>query len=336
MRESAGAASTDGHPRAGTLSLPLGKYERGVIREAEISVVNLLNGGADSLPASHAWYGHDRLLARALAEDFDVERAEHGGDSYRDKGDIRLTVQQIREPVLVEAKFSDGKGLGTGANISQNALTNYGVVLDSPSWSEWRRAHDYESQMSSILDQFAPARAGRNIEAKGRIVRDALPLVAAANVWAERLRFAYEDRRGYLNELATHAINEKRLREFTLALFMGAHTATEIEELFARGLPTKPDEVPARYYVYYTNRTDTGLVVRRHTPETVAEVLEVFNYRLAIDSAEWTGRIVGQQGGAQVEMLRFVLHWKNVGIGIKTPCINVFLGSHLVSLLIAR
>ena len=313
----------------------MGSYERSVVQAAEVSIVAFLNSGRSRLAAAHPWSGHDVAVAQRLAADFPVAGATHTGNRYDSPGDIRLTLRDASREVLVETKLSDSEaGVGTAANISQDALTKYGIFTDVEAWSAWRRRRGYAEVVGRILDRWPPARRVGTIPDKGRLVRDAArndPV--ARSIQDAVVAYANDDRSAYQALLRTKPVNAERLREFVLALFMGAHTAAEINELLESGLPRTPADVPANYYVYYTNFKHGRIVVRSHTPDTLKQLLSVTDYRLELEHGTHTAHITAQAGDDRVELLHFLHHWKNVFIGIETPCINVFLGTYPVRLL---
>lgn len=310
----------------------MGKHERETVQQVEKSVVSILNGEDGELPQGHPWTGHDVSLAQTIGADHPaLEAAEHQGNRYDAPGDIKLTETQVREPVYVEVKVSDSKDrVGTAANITQDALTKYEIVTGIPAWSTFRSQKRYEDGLRPILDEYEPARSRRKIPDKGRVIRDAANggESHARDVRERAIAYANEDRLAYLHLVEEAEPNGENLRLFTLALLLGAHTEAEIKELFSRGLPASADEVPTRYAIYYTNVRRGQVVVRRHAREHIVQLLQLTDFSLDVDADErFTCRILARrEGGALVEVLRFIPHWKNVFIGIQTPCLNVFLG----------
>jgi len=320
----------------------MGKHEREVIEQVEVSVAELLMKRPATLPREHPWEGHDVALAERIQVDYPLlSNAVAIGHRYDTHGDLALDVHGLDKLVYVELKVSASKAAkGTLANVGQDALTKQRVSAAEP-WSCWRERHHYKDDITELLDGFEPARHCRTIEDKGYAVKGAAEAgdPAARAVREAVVVRANEDRRGYALEIRNNEIDVVRLRAFSLALLMGAHTEEAIRETLAMGVPTRPEDVPANYGVYYTNKRNGETTVTKRGRDFITSLLSLTDWRIDIaDESQGENRrigakILGTDDTGAVEILTFIFHWKNVFIGIKTPCINVFLGRHTRSLL---
>ncbi len=246
------------------------------------------------------------------------------GNEFAHPGDLEIELLS-GETVYLELKASDSKaGTGTAANITQDALTSYGLVPDAQPWSKWRQERAFDQNVIALLDEFEPARSSTRRDDKGRIVREHAREgdPGAKAVKAKVAAYADADRKAYLKGIEDLTVDPEAVRFLAFAVVMGAHTAAEIGELEKRGVPTSPDEVPSEYAVYFTNlRPDGSIGVRTLGRDAVVALLSVSDFELELGNDDRaTCRVVGRLDGERVEILRFILHWKNVFLGIKTPC----------------
>lgn len=159
----------------------MGKHEREQIEEAEKTVVKIFNGKKLSKSdLKNHWLKHARAIANKIKTDYsNIASAKHLGNDYTTIGDISFISGE--NEIIIEVKMSDKKsGLGTKANISQNALTDnklFGGNVDS--WSEYRDRKGHDLWVREYLDKFKkyPAKisdiknAQNNKEEKARHLR---------------------------------------------------------------------------------------------------------------------------------------------------------------------
>lgn len=316
----------------------MGKHEREAIQELEESVCSLLNGQASLLPDSQPWVGHDQPMARQIAQDFPtIVQATTAGNSYETAGDIDLELDDGKI-VNLELKASGSKaGRGTAANISQNALTEYGLVPGAESWSEFRRAGSFDDRVTTILDRHPASQEVQGKEAKGRVVKDSRAVgdALAKDLLEEVRALADADRKAYMAYLSEFEFDEARVRLLVFAILTGNHRKGQINDLIESGIPLTPTEVPADYAVYFSNVGEGGRVLVSKLDRTaVVEFLSVEKLRIRLGNDEKaTSHVEGELGNRPVVLLNFILHWKNVSLGIKTPCINIFLGPFVQGLI---
>lgn len=102
----------------------MGKHEREQIEKAEKIIVKILNSQElTSSDRNNYWIEHAFAIAKKIQEDFpDIKKARHLGNRYDNTGDILILSN--KKEIFIETKMSDTKtGIGTKANISQDALT---------------------------------------------------------------------------------------------------------------------------------------------------------------------------------------------------------------------
>lgn len=316
----------------------MGKHEREAIQELEESVCSLLNGQPSLLSAIHPWSKHDHAIAERIAQDFPgLLKATTAGNSYETAGDIDLELDDGRA-VNLELKASASKaGRGTAANISQNALTEYGLVPGAESWSEFRKSNSFDDRAMDILDRHPASRDVGGKEAKGRAVKDAREAgdTVAGDLLEEVRTLADADRKAYMAYLSGFDFDEARVRLLVFAILTGNHRKGQIKDLIGSGIPLIPTEVPANYSVYFSNEGDAGQILVSTLDRTaVVEFLSVENLRVRLGNDEKaTSHVEGELGSQPVTLLNFILHWKNISLGIKTPCINIFLGEFVQGLI---
>ena len=135
----------------------MGKHERQSIEEAEKIVVKILKKqNLNFSDKKNHWFAHAIAIAKRIVKDFpNIASASHLGNRYDNTGDI-LILSKGNE-FFIETKMSDTKtGVGTKANISQDALTENHLFEGQPkSWSEFRQMKKHEKWVNDYLDQFA-------------------------------------------------------------------------------------------------------------------------------------------------------------------------------------
>ncbi|MEK7503519.1 MAG: hypothetical protein AAB577_00880, partial [Patescibacteria group bacterium] len=134
----------------------MGKHERQSIKGAEKTIVKILGSkNLNSSDTKNRWFKHAFFIAKKIGKDFTkITFARHLGNRYDNTGDI-LTISNGKE-ILIEVKMSDTKlGVGTKANISQNALTeNYLFSGNIKSWSKFREEKQHDKWVNDYLGRY--------------------------------------------------------------------------------------------------------------------------------------------------------------------------------------
>lgn len=314
----------------------MGKHERKSIKEAEKIIVKILNSkNLNDLDKKNHWFNHAVVIVEKIMNDFKkIVSAEHLGDSYDTVGDIKLTTLGRKE-IFIETKMSDTKsGIGTKANISQNALTENLLFHDNvKSWNEFREEKNHEKWVMKHLDEFSkyPARV-KNIgnspeqkENKARFLRD---LAKKGNKKARGIlnEIREKDRKekfDYLDYLKTQKQNPKMIKRFLVLIMLGIHTKKPINNLIKR--KNFFSEIKD-LYIYYSNSYKGKVNVKReNAEERIRDLLGRYeDFRITFPKGLTHCKIVGIKDKKERPLLQIVLHWKNIAQGIKTPCLNIF------------
>jgi hypothetical protein len=312
----------------------MGKHERQQIEEAEKIIVKILNSQKlNSSDRKNYWINHAFAIAKKLQEDLpDIKKARHLGNRYDNTGDILILSN--REKLFIETKMSDTRtGIGTKANISQDALTENHLFEDKPkSWSEFRQDRRHEEWVSAYLNQFTKypkyilkitnpilqkeekARYLRGLKRKNKKAANIL------NMIHERDK---EEKIEYLNYLKRQKQQKEMIKRFFILITLGIHRKEVLESLIKNDNFFQEIQ---NLFIYYSNIFREKIVVRKEDAgKRVKRVLEQFSdFRIIFPKGVTHCKIVGIKKRGQQPILQIVLHWKNIAQGIKTPCLNIF------------
>jgi len=313
----------------------MGKYERQQIEEAEKTIVKILNSRklSDSDKKNH-WVKHVVAIVQKLRKDFpNIKNARHLGSHYSSIGDISII--SGRKEFFIEIKMSDTKtGIGTRANISQNALTEHCLFEDkTKNWSKFRQNQKHEKWVNAYLNRFTrypkfipkiansviqkeeKARYLRRLKKKGN--RKAVNIL---NTIHERDK---EEKIKYLNYLSKQKQQKERIKRFFILIILGIHRKEELKGLMKN--KNFFQEVQ-NLFVYYSNISKGRITVRKeNTGERIKKILEKYSdFKIIFPKGLTHCKIVGVKGKVFKPLLQIVFHWKNIAQGIKTPCLNIF------------
>jgi len=313
----------------------MGKHERQQIEEAEKIIVKILNSQAlTSSDRKNYWIEHAFAMAKKLQEDFpNIEKARHLGNRYDNTGDILILANGKK--FFIETKMSDTtRGVGTKANISQDALTENHLFEDEPkSWSEFRQDKRHEEWVNNYLNQFTkyPRRILKitnptlQKEEKARYLRE---LKKKKNKKAENIlnmihKRDKKEKIEYLNYLREQKQQKEMVKRFFVLISLGIHRKEAIESLIQSDNFFQEIQ---NLFVYYSNIFRGKVIVRKEdVGERVKRILEKFSDFMIIFPKDVTHcKIIGIKKRGQQPLLQIVLHWKNIAQGIKTPCLNIF------------
>lgn len=313
----------------------MGKHERQQIEEAEKSIVKLLNSQKiNDLDRKNRWFNHASTIAEKIKKDFpNFEKARHLGNRYDNTGDI--LVVSAGKTFFVEVKMSDTKaGIGTKANISQDALTENCLFAGNvKSWSAFREDKKHEQWVDSYLGSFLkyPEKILKitnftlQREEKGRYLRN---LKKKGNKRATEIlnKIHERDRKEkieYLNYLKGQKQQEEMIKRFFILITLGVHVGGALEDLI------KNDnffQEVKNLFVYYSNISRGRVTVRREDAgDKVKKIIGNFSsFKITFPNDVSHCKIVGIKNGNEHPLLQIVFHWKNIAQGIKTPCLNIF------------
>ena len=318
----------------------MGKQERDQILLLEKSIVNVLNSDEPIIREGNRWYKHLDPFVEKLKNDFKgIIKAIHIGNVYGPElGNIKLILENGTN-AFIELKTSESEaGKGTLANISQDSLTKYGIIYHPKnekilSWSEWRKKTNFLSKVEEQLNRMPYPSISIGFDERARKVKELANkrIKEAVLVKEKIMEIAKHDKLSYTRYIKDFNINEENLLKFLCCLLSGIHTEKEILKFFSS--VSKSDlERGFELIIFYYSNVRAGRVIVTKQPNKIKELLtEYSDFELAYPS-EASGVVntyitaKNKTKGEIVKILNFLFHWKNIFQGIKTPCINVFLG----------
>ncbi len=313
----------------------MGKHERQLIEEAERIIVKLLSSqklsGSDK---KNHWFKHAVFLAKRIKRDFPkITLAYHLGNRYNNTGDI-LVISKGKK-FFIEIKMSDTKlGIGTKANISQDALTeNYLFMGKTKSWSRFRQGKNHDKWVNDYLSQFE--RYPREIskianpttqkEEKARYLRK---LAKKGNKKAKSIlddiqKKDKKEKIEYLTHLSNQKQQKKIVKGFFILITLGIHRKEELENLIKKDNFFQEIQ---NLFVYYGNSYKGKIIIRReNVGKRIKKILKRYSdFKIIFPKGLTHCKIAGVRGKVFKPLLQIVFHWKNIAQGIKTPCLNIF------------
>lgn len=311
----------------------MGKYERGKIEEAENLIVKILNNkNINNKDKENPWFNHVLAIAKKIKKDFtNIDKVFHLGNRYNNTGDILIISN--KKKFFIEIKMSlTEKGIGTKANISQDALTlNKLFRVKVQSWSEFRRKLRHDEWVNNFLNKFK--NYPKNIlkinnfsiqkEEKARYLRK----IKKINVKAKEIlnlihQKDKEEKKLYLNYLAKKKQDEKMIKRFSALILLGVHKQKTLKKLLKSKILF---EEIKNLFIYYSNLSKNKVIVKRENLGEKIKILNKFSHlKITFPKNVTYCKIVGIKGNQEVPILQVVFHWKNIAQGIKTPCLNIF------------
>lgn len=312
----------------------MGKHERQSIEEAEKIIVKTLNfRGLNTNDKKNYWFNHAFSIAQTIKKDFkNITSSQHLGNRYDDTGDILIT--RGKNKYFIEVKMSDSKlGIGTKANISQDALTeNHLFIGKIKSWSQFRQEKRHEKWIVNYLNQFTNypqyiRRISNPItqkEEKARHLRDLKTKnKKAENILKDIHERDKKEKMEYLTYLSRQSQNNGTIRRFFILIMLGIHRKEELENLMKKDDLFK--EVQG-LFVYYANSYKGKILVRQeNVGEKIKKIIKKYDsFKIVFPIGSTHCKIIGAKDGPSQPLLQIVLLWKNIAQGIKTPCLNIF------------
>lgn len=315
----------------------MGKHERQQIEEVEKIVVKILNSQKLTIPdRKNYWIEHAFAIAKKIKKDFpNIKIVRHLGNRYDNTGDI-LIISNDEKQFFIETKMSNTKtGIGTKANISQDALTDNFLFKNNPkSWSEFRFDKKHEAWVNDYLNRFVKypkyilkiTNPTLQKEEKARYLRE---LKRKKNKVAENILNLIHERDKnekieYLNYLKEQKQQRKMIKRFFILITLGIHKKGLLEKLIKSN--NFFQEIK-NLFVYYSNIFHGKVIVRKEDlGKKARRILEKFSdFAIIFPKNATHCKIIGiKNNGSQEPLLQIVFHWKNIAQGIKTPCLNIF------------
>lgn len=313
----------------------MGKHERESIEKAEKIIIKLLNNeNLSKSELTNRWFEYTQAITQQIKKDFsNIASAKHIGNDYTSIGDISFIADN--QEIVIELKMSNQKsGLGTKANISQNALTENKLFEGNVnSWSEFRNIKQHNSWVISYLNKFKqyPTKINnikniqKNKEEKARHLRGLKRTnKTAANILSDIQKRDREEKEKYLLYLSKRKQIPENIRRFFGLIILGIHKKEEMSVLMnSDAFIEKAQEL----ILYYGNLSGEKIVVTaQDIGSSLKKIFSKFQYFKIDFSPNITHcKLVGvESGDNNIPLLQIVLHWKNIAQGIKTPCLNIF------------
>jgi len=312
----------------------MGKHERQSIEEAEKIIVKILNSqNLNDFDRKNHWFSHASSIAERIKKDFiNITSARHLGNRYDNTGDILIISKKNK--FFIETKMSDTKsGIGTKANISQDALTEYHLFMGKvKSWSRFRQEKNHDKWVNDFLNQFTnypqnilkitdstlqkeeKARYLRKLANKNKKARDVLNNIHGKDK-KEKIKYLV-----YLNNKRQQ---KKMVKRFFILIILGIHRKEELENLIKKDNFFQEIQ---NLFVYYGNVSKGRIISRREdVGERIKKILEKYSdFKIIFPKGLTHCKIIGIKGEVSKPLLQIVFHWKNIAQGIKTPCLNIF------------
>jgi len=312
----------------------MGKHERQSIEEAEKIIVKILNSqNLNDFDRKNHWFSHASSIAERIKKDFiNITSVRHLGNRYDNTGDILIISKKNK--FFIETKMSDTKsGIGTKANISQDALTEYHLFMGKvKSWSRFRQEKNHDKWVNDFLNQFTnypqnilkitdstlqkeeKARYLRKLANKNKKARDVLNNIHGKDK-KEKIKYLV-----YLNNKRQQ---KKMVKRFFILIILGIHRKEELENLIKKDNFFQEIQ---NLFVYYGNASKGRIISRREdVGERIKKILEKHSdFKIIFPKGLTHCKIIGIKGEVSRPLLQIVFHWKNIAQGIKTPCLNIF------------
>lgn len=312
----------------------MGKHERQSIEEAEKIIVKILNSqNLNDFDRKNHWFSHASSIAERIKKDFiNITSARHLGNRYDNTGDILIISKKNK--FFIETKMSDTKsGIGTKANISQDALTEHHLFMGKvKSWSRFRQEKNHDKWVNDFLNQFTnypqnilkitdstlqkeeKARYLRKLANKNKKARDVLNNIHGKDK-KEKIKYLV-----YLNNKRQQ---KKMVKRFFILIILGIHRKEELENLIKKDNFFQEIQ---NLFVYYGNASKGRIISRREdVGERIKKILEKYSdFKIIFPKGLTHCKIIGIKGEVSKPLLQIVFHWKNIAQGIKTPCLNIF------------
>lgn len=313
----------------------MGKYEREQVEEAEKIIVKILNSHALNVSdRKNRWFNHAIFGAERIKKDFsNIHLARHLGNRYDNIGDI-LIISKKNE-FFIEVKMSDTKsGVGTKANISQNALTDNCLFVGKvKSWEKFRQEKNHDKWVNDYLSQYKhyPQKILKIInpitlkEEKARFLRGLANKRRrkAKNILYNIRKKDKKEKIEYLDYLSGQKQKAEMIKKFFILIILGIHTKGILADLI------KKDDIfeeIQNLFVYYVNYHRGKVIIRKEdTGEKVKKIAKRYsNFKIIFYKGLTHCKIVGIKNGKKHPLLQVAFNWKNIAQGIKTPCLNIF------------
>lgn len=318
----------------------MGKYERRDIELMEKSVVRVLMGKNPLITPAHKWYGHMVGFVQSIKKTYpNLKSVKHIGNKYSGlRGDIKIS-QEDGSVKYIELKASETQfGKGTLANISQNAITEYGLVTNKRgekilSWGKFREKNNFRNQVENFLDIYKYPQEV-DFDERARLIRKHAKEEDKKAAAIKKLiaNLAKKDKKEYINYIRKFQTNENNLKKFIFCMLNGIHVKRDILDFMTKTRINNLKRGSALITTLCGNikRGKVFVTKERNKIDVLLNQYENFKFSFPEGLGDKVYAYIScnkrKQDKKEVKIIGLVYHWKNIFQGIKTPCINVFLG----------
>lgn len=313
----------------------MGKYERRDIELMEKSVARILNCQKSLIDQNDKWYRHLLAFVNYIKKNFpNLKKAEYIGNKYgSSRGDIKIYFGNQGEE-FIELKASESeKGKNTLANISQNAVTVYGLIKGKNilSWSEFRNLNDFEKKVKALLNRYSYPRPF-DLFTKARFIRKKVNMndLKAIKIKKSIFKLAKQDKKAYIKYIEKFPVNEESIKKFIFCLVNGIHTGRDILS-FTKNVDLEFFKKQRDLITTLYGNVINDKIIITKAKNKIGALLnnyENFHFSFPAESGDNVYTYLSCQKldtKEDIKIIGLVFHWKNIFQGIKTPCINVFL-----------
>ncbi len=323
----------------------MGKFERGEAEKLEKGLAYKLNGKQS--PYNHKCL--NILYKKIISDISNIKGALFIGRQYTEPGDIKIFTNH--GTVYIELKLVKS-GKGTRANVSQDAITELGLLYDpngeTLSWSKFRRINRFDEKVNNLLnlfpyyppgiktkeekakylrDQYIKPAHGSPIEKKARLLLKSTldpRTKLAAEIVIKIVELARQDKLSYINYLKKLRQNNEAIKKFSILLLLGFHKYNTIKMgmTYFNKIINSLQKGNYIYRTYYIIKNKCYIYVEELSC-LINKLLQA-QFKILFPKDETNILISYSDNYKYNPILRVVFHWKNVFQGIKTPCLNIF------------
>lgn len=279
----------------------MGKHERDWAEVAEIEVADAINGKAASTASCRV---ADSIIHHVLANyNSPIKNAAWvGSESYDDKGDVHVFLENGTK-IPVELKFSKSTGSGTKSNPSTNILPKK-VSKTIENYQTFDKKLGLQEKRYSLVE----SKIGRKIKSAAEYQRALRQIREVEPEFLDKIVALTQPGKEAYTRYAANEMNKylDKVNDMVADILNGDNTTSSVassEELV--------------YCVVKNYESGNQTVEFYDFDEMDSQVVNVVSSGFSIKLLNKAGK----------DVLRFVVHWKNICQGGATPCFNVFVGT---------
>jgi len=328
----------------------MGKHERDIVEEAEKIVAILVNGGDLSTEQKkHPFLGLIKKFVTLIKNEHrNIKIAKAIGNDYSTPGDICIELDNNKKR-YIELKFLEKDGVGTLANISQNAMTSLGI-FNCQSWQSFRKEIDHKQKVITLLNQFTyPFGKIKDSDPDFKISEAAEFLKEKINTGHRNVENVCQEhidspnssenqklisnlilkiikmdrvfKIKYLSMLKNAELDKDKLKKFAFLVLTGSHTQEILNSEMLKDFSSLEKSID-NYDVYYLYKKTLSI----DKEDNLNNLYKIFENDIGVEIKEDETNLIiySLDGSIRTDLIRVVYHWKNKFQGIETPCLNIF------------